>query len=666
MPEETLRCKNNFQQQMSNKDEKKSDSRNLVKQLKEVEIARVLRRIKREIAKEDITLQNLEQYLHNLQKLFDDDGSNLSETIQEEVQELSEAIEALIKKRVENGELREYKSKGAPPTPSPVVESRQSSLLDEVDASLQQEAAYFWGIEPRGTDEKLAFPPAKVTIKDLKEEKVYVSDPALQDELPPTELHDFVAAYLADDPEVILGLLGSQKTVNEYYQQRLDRLEKIVSADDWSELKKEEKNAKLQKLLPDETPLHELADKWQEIEKNPNEFLLNAAQVGDIWLLKLALKKGANINQADNASYTPLMRASFYGQTGAVKVLLDVPEINVNQQDDDGATALMYASYPGHTDVVKVLLDVPGIGINHKDKTGYTALMFASDDGHTDVVKVLLGASGININQTHNNGYTALMFASCRGHIDIVKVLLDVRGIDINHKNIYGATALKFAFCYGHADIVKAFVGASGIIIDYITLESAVSFSQNSTEVTKVLLAAVKFKNTEITRVLALAKRGKYDKIVGLLESHLCARKKLTPFIINIGLFKESGKKRSSRPGSSSELSEFLKKSLWTEERIKGEEVIRIKLFGNSSIDQNKMLKIFGNLLSDSYFYFPSKTARTAEIESKPGVSGEKVFVIKGIKSVELQELMQHFVSDNSSNQLHTHAREAVSFPTSR
>ena len=60
-------------------------------------------------------------------------------------------------------------------------------------------------------------------------------------------------------------------------------------------------------------------------------------------------------NPKDNG-WTPLIQASRYGRTDAVKLLLEVPGIDVNKADNDGTTALTRAS----KEEIKALLRAKG------------------------------------------------------------------------------------------------------------------------------------------------------------------------------------------------------------------------------------------------------------------------------------------------------------------
>lgn len=67
------------------------------------------------------------------------------------------------------------------------------------------------------------------------------------------------------------------------------------------------------------------------------------------------IRIGVNVNAQDEGGTTVLMKASYWGRTRIVKLLLAVDGINVNAQDNRGNTALIGASYCGRLDVVELL-----------------------------------------------------------------------------------------------------------------------------------------------------------------------------------------------------------------------------------------------------------------------------------------------------------------------
>jgi ankyrin repeat protein len=121
--------------------------------------------------------------------------------------------------------------------------------------------------------------------------------------------------------------------------------------------------------------------------------------------VKLLLDKGADANVvAEGASPgTPLTTAVTFGKVWLVKLLL-AKGANVNLSDRTGCAPLIYAG--GSPPIVTMLLE-KGADVNAKGANGWTALMSAVEMGETDTVRVLLGR-GADVNIKNKGGATAL------------------------------------------------------------------------------------------------------------------------------------------------------------------------------------------------------------------------------------------------------------------
>ena len=115
-----------------------------------------------------------------------------------------------------------------------------------------------------------------------------------------------------------------------------------------------------------------------------------------------------------------LLEAAENGNIEMVRQLLD-DGVDVNIQNRNGDTALIKSSLKGHTDIIKLLLN-HGADPNIKTAYGCNALIWASEKGHTDIVDLLLN-HGTDANIQNINGETALIWASWMGHTDVVELL---------------------------------------------------------------------------------------------------------------------------------------------------------------------------------------------------------------------------------------------------
>jgi ankyrin repeat protein len=145
-----------------------------------------------------------------------------------------------------------------------------------------------------------------------------------------------------------------------------------------------------------------------EIIKNTNECYLSqslciASKYGDIEMIELLLKKGANMEFKHNFGLSPLSTAILFGHTETVKFLLE-KGANIEAKDKYGDTALIRAICGGYTEIVKLLLE-KGANIKFKDKYGYTPLKSALGRRYTEIVKLLLdrGADIDNLGKRDND-----------------------------------------------------------------------------------------------------------------------------------------------------------------------------------------------------------------------------------------------------------------------
>ncbi|MBS3934715.1 MAG: ankyrin repeat domain-containing protein [Sulfuritalea sp.] len=125
-----------------------------------------------------------------------------------------------------------------------------------------------------------------------------------------------------------------------------------------------------------------------------------------------------------------------------------------------GETALMLAAWKNRRDAVRWLLDrgaQPNRGSGEARQ--WTALHYASFGGHGALVETLLG-SGADINARSTNGSTVVMMAAREGHADLAKRLLEA-GANPALKNDYGEDAVAWAMRQGHYDIARTFTGAA-------------------------------------------------------------------------------------------------------------------------------------------------------------------------------------------------------------
>jgi ankyrin repeat protein len=161
-----------------------------------------------------------------------------------------------------------------------------------------------------------------------------------------------------------------------------------------------------------------------QVVDNTRTSVLHAATFGnDSDSIAQIVEAGANVQLGDGLGMTPLMNAASEGNLAVVKLLLK-----------RGADVNAVSAPPGN----KVKNGTIALG-------AFTPLVLASSLGPVNVVKTLLDA-GADVNAKEARGMTPLMYAIATDHgdLDIVKTLV-ARGADLRVKTLDGETAADWA-----------------------------------------------------------------------------------------------------------------------------------------------------------------------------------------------------------------------------
>jgi Ankyrin repeats (3 copies)/Ankyrin repeats (many copies) len=106
-------------------------------------------------------------------------------------------------------------------------------------------------------------------------------------------------------------------------------------------------------------------------------------------MIKLLLSSGAEVNAESTGGWTPLHNAAQSNRYGAVKILLEWPDINVNAKLYNGMTALHWAAYNGHATIVQLLISHKETNISLKDSFDRTPMLCAAEKDHSTIVYML-------------------------------------------------------------------------------------------------------------------------------------------------------------------------------------------------------------------------------------------------------------------------------------
>ena len=129
-----------------------------------------------------------------------------------------------------------------------------------------------------------------------------------------------------------------------------------------------------------------------------------------------------------------LLLACRSGDISLIEKLLNsevVSESDLRYQDERGNSPLILASLFGNTEAVRLLLSRRP-DTNFKNFNGQTALMVACENGYEPIVLILL-KYGANIEIESGNKYTALTYAASGGHKSVIDILIS-HGAQVNEK----------------------------------------------------------------------------------------------------------------------------------------------------------------------------------------------------------------------------------------
>ncbi|KAG0353055.1 phosphate system positive regulatory protein pho81 [Gamsiella multidivaricata] len=220
--------------------------------------------------------------------------------------------------------------------------------------------------------------------------------------------------------------------------------------------------------------------------------LHEAAMVGRLSLLKLALDHGVSPECADVYGRRPLHYVSMYGHADCATYLLSM-NASMSATDHDGFRPLIYSIMNGHTKCVEIFL-ANNAEIEASQDGDPIPLSLACHYGHEDIAMMLIGR-GANVIASNADGleplhitcreghtrlaktlttrgarldqedkymcWTPLFYAASEGHADCVKILLEA-GCNVNVVDELGKTPIYYAASEGHADCVELLIEAGG------------------------------------------------------------------------------------------------------------------------------------------------------------------------------------------------------------
>ncbi|KAA0717371.1 Death-associated protein kinase 1 [Triplophysa tibetana] len=179
--------------------------------------------------------------------------------------------------------------------------------------------------------------------------------------------------------------------------------------------------------------------------------LLIAAGCGNIHIIDVLMKKGAEIQALDKTGANGIYYASRHGHVGTLRFLHE-KKCPLDIQDKSGETALHVAARYGNVDVVQYLCSIRA-NPDLLDREQETPLHCAAWHGYSAVARVLCEA-GCDVNARNREGESPLLTASARGFKDIVECLLE-HGANMDSVDKDSHIALHLAVRRCQIEVVK-------------------------------------------------------------------------------------------------------------------------------------------------------------------------------------------------------------------
>ncbi|KAH8854635.1 Ankyrin repeat domain-containing protein 42 [Schistosoma japonicum] len=230
----------------------------------------------------------------------------------------------------------------------------------------------------------------------------------------------------------------------------------------------------------------------------------------DFTALKEMISSGANVNEVDQQSFTPLHWAA---NVGAIEILQYLLWKNADPMlvTKNGWTPVHIAAIRGYEKCIQSLID-RGISVSVQDKYGQTPGHMASIHGNSRSLVALL-RGGADIKTVDVNGWTLLHAAAFHGRLGCVQVLLKW-DLQIEDTDKTGNTAVHLAAMEGHLPVLQCLMSQVQIPLHILNIpndhgETAETLAKRflkydaETYITKIKTGQTFHRGSEFSELLA-------------------------------------------------------------------------------------------------------------------------------------------------------------------
>jgi ankyrin repeat protein len=160
----------------------------------------------------------------------------------------------------------------------------------------------------------------------------------------------------------------------------------------------------------------------------------------------------------DSKKRTLLHKASEYGASNCIKMLIEKLPDDLYKKDADDCLPLHIAASKGHTDCIKILVEINPDTLQHQDRFGQTPVLLAAKYGKTDSLRIMLSyekREETTLLKKDNQSRSPAHWAAKNGNTDCIMILDEKYPNAIQSRDNKGLTPIHHAAVHGHTQCIE-------------------------------------------------------------------------------------------------------------------------------------------------------------------------------------------------------------------